>query len=240
MGVRNGGRSMSGTSRSSRLVRGLLVGVLVSLSLLAAAPRTTLAQSGCAVAKFAPAGAAPRWLEDCGRVDPKGDPAAVARRALAARSAALGLRSDGSDLKLLSVSPTASATHVRFAQVHKGVPVYLGQVLVQYGASGDVQLINNHTLPNLNLDVTPAVDGAAAQATALAQVPGSDRLRAPIGRQLVIYGAGKLPTLAWHVTLFTSAPMGDWHVMVSARSGAVLGAWDEIMNDSGTGLAYEP
>jgi Immune inhibitor A-like, MAM domain/Fungalysin metallopeptidase (M36)/Fungalysin/Thermolysin Propeptide Motif len=232
---------MSGTSRSLRVVRGLLIVALVLLCLLATAPRAIQAQSGCAVAKFAAAGGgAPRWLEDCGRVDPKGNPEAVARRVLAARSAALGLRPDSSDLKLLAVSPTAAATHVRFAQLHKGVPVYLGQVLVQYGKSGDVQLINNHTLPNLNLDVTPVVGGAAAQAAALARAPGSDRLRAPIGQQLVIYGAGKAPVLAWHVTLFTRAPMGDWHVMISATSGAVLGTWNEIMHDTGSGLVYDP
>src|SRR5262245_1423913 len=164
---------MSGMRRSSGSVHGLLVAVLVLLSLLAAAPRTTLAQPGCAVAKSAPAGGAPRWLEGCGRVNPKGAPELVARRALAARAAALGLRPDGSDLQLLAVSPTASATHVRFAQVHKGVPVYLGQALMQYSPAGDVQLINNHTLPNLNLDVTPAIGGLAAQAAALARVPGA-------------------------------------------------------------------
>src|SRR5262245_14941821 len=119
---------MSGMSRSMRAVRGLLAAALILLSLLAAAPRVTQAQPGCAVAKGAAMGGAPRWLEDCGRVDTRGNPEAVARRVLAARSSALGLRPDGSDLKLLAVSPTAAATYVRFAQFHKGVPVYLGQV----------------------------------------------------------------------------------------------------------------
>ncbi len=129
---------------------------------------------------------------------------------------------------------------MRFAQVHKGVPVYLGQVLVQYAASGEVQLINNHTLPDLDVDVTPTIGAGAAQALALAQVRGSDKLRAPISQELVIYGEGKQPELAWHFTLPTSAPPADWHVMVSAGSGAVLDIWDAIMYETGSGLVYVP
>jgi hypothetical protein len=223
----------------AHLPRWLLIATLVMLSVLPLAPRAAQAQAGCVVTK-SNAGGTARWLEGCGKVDLKGDPKTIARRALAGRAGTLGLRPDGRDLRLLAVAPTAVATHVRFAQVHKGVPVYLGQVLVQYGPSGDVQLINNHTLPNLDLDVSPVVDGAAAQATALARVPGSDRLRAPIEQELVIYGEGKLPELAWHIVLYTLAPVSDWHVMVSARSGAVLGAWDEIARDTGTGLGYDP
>ncbi len=222
-----------------RVVRCLLVTLLVLLSTLTLEPRATQAQSGCDVTKTGDGGTL-RWLERCGKVKLTGTPEAIAREVLAARATALGLRPDGRDLRLLAVTPTAVATHVRFAQVHKGVPVYLGQVLVQYGSDGAVQLINNHTLPNLDVDVTPVISAADAEAAALTQVSGSDRLRAPIGHELVIYGEGKAPELAWHITLFTSMPAGDWHVMVSAQSGAVLSAWDEIMHDSGSGLGYNP
>ncbi|GIV96854.1 MAG: hypothetical protein KatS3mg057_1511 [Herpetosiphonaceae bacterium] len=181
-----------------------------------------------------------RWLEDCGTVDPRGDPELVARMILAGRAQALGLRPDGRDLDLLATQVADDVVYVRFQQTHKGVPVYLGQVLVQYGRAGDVQLINNHTLPNLNVEVAPAVDGDTALNLALASVPGADNLRAPPQRRLVIYGEHGAPELAWHIVLYTAQPPGDWHVMISARSGKLLGAWDEIWNDDGHGLAYTP
>src|SRR5687768_9588720 len=110
------------------------------------------AKAGCATAKSGLAAGVARWLEDCGRVDPKAEPEAAARGAIAARAAQLGLRADGRDLSLLKVDKTHGVTYVRFQQQHNGVPVFAGQVVVQYDRAGQVELINNHTLPNLALD----------------------------------------------------------------------------------------
>ena len=149
----------------------MLVALLVSLApaQLAGAAR---GPADCAAARFNAAGAA-RWLAGCGKSDLRAGPEALARAAVLAHAGALGMRADGRDLRLLRVDATPAATHVRFDQVYQGVPVFGGQVLVQYGAAGDIQLINNHTLPNLHVDVTPVVDAAAATRTARAGVSGS-------------------------------------------------------------------
>ena len=226
--------------RPTSLVHGLLIVVLALLSVLAAVPLTTQARPGCVATKFADPDEPTRWLESCGRVDPRGDPEQVARQVIAEQIGKLSLSADSSNLSLLAVQKSPTVTHVRFSQLHKGVPVYLGQILVQYDASGVVQLINNHTRPNLNVDVTPKIDADTAQTLALAEVPGSSQLRAPIQQELVIYGEGEQPELAWHLVLYTWKPLGDWHVMIAADDGAVLGAWDEIWYATGSGQVYNP
>lgn len=207
------------------------------------------ASSGAAATPAAPAtcarterdaGGVARWLEYCGTLDAAGDPETVARGVLAAHAAELGLGADGRDLTLLAVQPTGVATHVRFGQLYKGVPVYLGQVLVQYTRDGTVQLINNHTVSGIAVDITPATAGEAADALALAHIGGALRLRQPLERTLVIYGESGAPVLAWHVIAWVRDPLGDLHFMVSAATGELLTTWDEIKQDGGTGLVYHP
>jgi hypothetical protein len=182
----------------------------------------------------------PKWLEGCGSVAPSAPPEEAARAALEPLAASLGLLPDGSDLTLVDSKQAPSATNVRFRQVHKGVPVYLGEVLVKYGQAGEVLLVNNQTLPNLDVDVTPALTADEATGRALAEVNGSDQLRAPTASDLVIYGDGVEPTLAWHVVVRTAEPAGDWHAMVNAADGSIIALWDEIRRDTGSGLVYDP
>ncbi len=216
----------------------LALALLILTAAVAGAPAAAApAQAGCAELHAAAGGPA-RWLAGCGRVGIRGTPEAVARAALAAHAGQLGLRADGGDLRLLGVAPTPAATHVRFDQVYRGVPVFDGQVLVQYSPSGELQLINNHTLPNLQLDVTPNVELGAAVALARARVAnGGGDLRAS---ELVIDPNRGAPALAWHIVLFSATPVGEWHVMVSATSGKLLRFWDAIAFDSGSGAVYDP
>ena len=198
------------------------------------------AGTGCNSVKTDSATGAIRQLTDCGTVDTRRAPESVARGILAGLAPRLGLQRDGRDLALATVRQTDAATHVRFQQVHKGVPVYLGEVLVQYTPQGKAQWILNQTLPNLDMDVTPRIDEGQALAIATAATPDAARLRAPATTELVIYAQGIAPQLAWHVLLPTRAPMADWHVMVSAADGKILAQWDSITRDSGTALTYDP
>jgi hypothetical protein len=223
--------------RWMRLARGPIVVALLALTLVGMPARAAQGQSGCAVARGAVGGPA-HWLAGCGRVARRGSPEAIARAALAAHAGALGLRADGADLQLLAVAPTSAATHVRFQQVYAGVPVVAGQVLVQYDASGEIQLINNHTLPDLQLDVAPSVDFASAAATAIARVaPSGGEVRRG---ELAIDGHSGTPELAWQIVIFAQAPPAEWHVLVSARGGQVLRFWNALTYDSGSGLRYGP
>ena len=243
--------------RFARAPHRSLVAVLVGVVLAALlAPQATLAadssdaaaarqqladKAGCGSAKVAAkAPGIARWLEDCGSVNPEAAPETAARRAIAPRAAQLGLRLDGRDLTFLKADKTNRMTYVRFQQTHNDVPVFAGQVVVQYDRAGRVQLINNHTLPNLAVNTTPAVAAAEALIAATAETIGADRLRLPFERELVIYNADGAPALAWHVVLYTQQPVSDWHVMVSAASGMILATWDAIAHDDGSGQTYDP
>ena len=102
---------------------------------------------------------------------------------------------------MLDVKQAEPATNVRFQQVHKGVPVYLGQVLVKYDQAGEVQLVNNHTLADLDVDVTPQSHrrgrDAAGRWPRFAG-PVADRRR-PHRHAARSTATGVAPMLAWHV-----------------------------------------
>ena len=51
---------------------------------------------------------------------------------------------------------------------------------------------------------------------------------------------GRSLELAWHVVLPVRAPRGDWNVVVSARDGEVLTAYDALMRVDGSALTYAP
>ena len=151
-----------GVARHSRWMSFLIVVALAAPVALARPARTSAAeppptpgQAACARVVRNPHAGLARWLEHCGVVDPRGNPAANARAVVARLALALGLRPDGQDLVVRQAVRTPSGTTIRLDQRYRGVPVYLGQVLIKYDQDGAVNLINNHTLPNLNVNVQP-------------------------------------------------------------------------------------
>ncbi|MFN8484539.1 MAG: immune inhibitor A [Anaerolineae bacterium] len=229
--------------RWTRILLPILVFILALGTAQAQGPTPSGASAGgvgCASVKTDSATGAIRQLTDCGIVDTRRDPETVARSILGGLAPQLGLQRDGRDLALNTVRQTDVATHVRFQQMHKGVPVYLGEVLVQYTPQGKAQWVLNQTIPNLDVDVTPRIEESQALAIATAATPDAARLRAPATAELVIYAEGIAPLLAWHILLPTAAPMADWHVMVAAGDGKILRQWNSIVRDSGSALTYDP
>jgi hypothetical protein len=184
-------------------------------------------------------GGVPRWLRDCGREDLAGGTAPAAREALRRLAPAIGLDRDGGDLRLVSDKRSLTGSHIRFAQVHRGVEVFPAQVVVALSPTGQVRLVNNGSVPHLDVDVTPAVRRVDAIAAARRRVP--DALRAASSATLQIFaGPAGPPRLVWHVVRPTAEPFADWHVLVDARTGHVTDTWDELFRATGTGLAYDP
>ena len=56
---------------------------------------------------------------------------------------------------------------VKFQQVHQGLPVIAGELVVQTDAQNDILSIHGKASPDIQLDVTPAVGAAAAKTKAL-------------------------------------------------------------------------
>ena len=61
-------------------------------------------------------------------------------------------------------------THVRYQQVHRGVPVFAAELNVHLNNVGEVQVINGVVLPDLTIDVHPRIDPTAAERIALETV----------------------------------------------------------------------
>jgi Zn-dependent metalloprotease len=204
-----------------------------------AAPARTVAS--CDVARLDKAAGVARSLGDCGRVDMAAGAEGASRQALGRLSGALGVRRDTSDLGLMSVSRTSAGPRVRFQQFVGGVPVRNGQVAVALDPDGSVIHVGNGAVAATKLDTDPDVGRAAALLTARRRVPsGFDLVSSPTVKLVAEPSARGALELAWLVFLPTRAPRADWNVVVSARSGDVLRAFDSIKQDTGSAQTYAP
>lgn len=184
--------------------------------------------------------ALPTYLLNCGPAPSASDAATAARRLLAANADWLGLRPDLSDLTLLLAKPSLGATHVRFQQTYGGLPVWLAEVAVHISHAGEVQLIQNHYIPHLDLSTQPALTSAQASAIAAANVKLVRGERGAASAQLLILPLDDKQgaRLAWLVLLPALEPLGDWQVFVDAQNGAVLAQFNAMVFDSGA--VYDP
>ena len=136
---------------------------------------------------------------------------------------------------------TAVGPRLRFQQYVGGVPVRNGQVTVALGENGAVQHVASSGSPSTQLDTKARVSRAQALLTARRRVPsGFDTVVAPTTTLVGEPTASGGLQLAWHVVLATRAPRADWNVLVSARSGEVLKADDQITRVDGSALTYSP
>ena len=130
--------------------------------------------------------------------------------------------------------------HVRLDRRYKGLRVIGGDLVVHSHGSGTFLGASQTLQRGLSLGVTPVVTAAVAQSSALGRVAGGAGNGQP---ELVVYARGARAHLAWDTRVYGSRPDGtpiEAHVIVSARSGAVLDSWDDIHDAaaSGTGKGF--
>ena len=147
----------------------------------------------------------------------------MAREALAGVSGQIGLRSAGTaDLEMTNEFTGQAGTVVRFRQTVQGVPVWGPETLVNLDLSKRAQLVLNAYRPDVSLsDVTPTVAAAAARAAAFAHLGASGTLQTD-ETNLVVWPALNGARLAWQVRVAPADPLGDWEVIVDAKTGALL------------------
>ena len=216
--------------------------ILSALALLApaaqaAAPKTV---ASCQAARVDKAAAVARTLSDCGKVDLGRGAEGAARQAVGRLSGALGVRRDTSDLGLMRADKTAAGPRLRFQQFVKGVPVHNGQVAVALDTDGSVIQVGNSASTDRTLDTTARVSRAQALLTASRRVPSGDDTVAAPKTSLVAEPTAHRLELAWLVLLPVRAPRGDWNVVVSARTGEVLQAYDSLTRINGSAVTYSP
>lgn len=177
-----------------------------------------------------------------------GAPEEMARQYLRESLAALGLKqADLSDLAHRATREGAASTTVRFDQTYRGLPVYRAELAVTLDRQARVNFVMNGYKPGVSLaSVDPTVDAAAARARALAHLGVRGGLEFD-RTDLVVYHARGRSRLAQRVRLNPrETPVGDWELLVDARTGEIFRAEDRACyrahapGATGSGQVFEP
>lgn len=177
-----------------------------------------------------------------------GTPEHVARAFLAEHSDHFGIEHNESMLRLDRVQSVAGGYHVRFTQVHDGIPVFRGDVVVSAKDANRVSFVINNFRTQVRL---PTSSPSFAPHAALEIARRALSMDGPaIGREdnatLMAYQAGDgLWHLAYRVTATRETPPGDWEIFVDAVTGKVLAVEDLFVNHAetyvqGSGYVFLP
>ena len=153
-----------------------------------------------------------------------------------------GLKEDLSDVRTEKVDETPIRNHVRLRQIHKGIPIMGAQVLVHSNPEGQVTMVQNDTLQDIQLANEAHISEEAA--TKVVQ----DDLHAALGQGIVLSNARAEKWIAphkgsyyyvWKVTVPTRNPWGLWVYHVNAETAQVIYKGNEIRSvKTGTGRGY--
>ncbi len=165
----------------------------------------------------------------------RGNPVAIARGFLDENRALFNMVSAGNELKLLRIEPDEQLdfSHVRMAQIYKGLNVFGRQLMVHLDAQERIVAVNGQFAPNINVDIKPTVAQADAEQMALDEVRNNQltlaeakratiELRQPRTELMVFADEAGQTTLAWRVKLITTSPLGEWDVFVNARKPRIV------------------
>lgn len=168
-------------------------------------------------------------------------PQAIARAFLDRYGASFGIRDQAAELRVRSSGPPSGAggrSTVRFQQVHRGVPVLGGELIVNLDREGNALSVSGEVLPAPDVPVTPLVTGRRAQRVARGVVaksrdaaPGRLDATEPtlwIHDARLLGGPGlPVPRLVWRMDVTGAGPI-DEMVLVDARLGNIVLHFDQI------------
>lgn len=164
-----------------------------------------------------------------------------ARAFLDQYAAQFGIRDPQSELALMRARPLENgAAAVRFQQMHQGVPVMAGELIVRVDRLGQTLAASGEALPDPDLSVQPGITAATAAQTAgglIAKMYGLEAAQATATEPaLWIYSPALLGApgpqearLAWR-TEVTAAGRPDIRelALVDAQAGAVLVHFNQV------------
>jgi hypothetical protein len=181
------------------------------------------------------------------RVAP-GSPEAMARQYLRESAGLLHLQADLADLRHRSTREARVNRTVRFEQVHRGVPVLGGEVAVTLNDDATVTYVMNGYRPGVNLpSAAPDISAERARAIALEYLGVKDGVSWE-RTDLVVHHRGTSRLVQRVAVVPKSAPLGEWHVLVDARTGEVFQAEDkscyragkDAPTANGTATVFDP
>jgi Zn-dependent metalloprotease len=165
---------------------------------------------------------------------------ATAREFLHKNAALLALDDPDSELELRRYRVDRHGrTHLRFAQRHRGLPVWPGEVVVHLDRAGGVDLADGAWVPTpRSLGTEPALDAASSLALARGAMPDGGLADAEPA-ELIVYAPGERPPrLAWRLDLIGGLT-SHWRVVIDAESGETLLAYNRVATAAATGSGQD-
>jgi Zn-dependent metalloprotease len=172
----------------------------------------------------------------------RGTLAAVARRFLRDSAALLGIQSVRSRLRLARVVESVGAAHVIFQQGLHGRRIHRACVTVHMDRRHRVFLAKNRAVPAefLPKPVCARLSATGARRRALRAVRARGRHARLGGVEQMWYPLRETLQLAYRVRVHVDAPREEWTVYVNARSGAILGKYDNLASAFGSARVFDP
>ena len=123
--------------------------------------------------------------------------------------------------------------HVRLSQVHRGLRVIGGDLIVHFDQLGNPYQVSGDHTPNISLDTTPRLVANEGVPLALRWLADAGKSNAipEAAATLVILARNQPPTLAYELTLRATNPGGGedrWRCWLDANSGQVLLCYNDI------------
>lgn len=148
------------------------------------------------------------------------------------------LRLDDPDREAALVARSGDALgqrHLRFAQVHRGVPVWPAELIVHLDAVGNVAAATGGHVPTpRDLSVEPAVGEAEAAERARGYVGGGPGAEVGVPALVVYAPQDAAPRLAWKVDVNLSLRQ-RWTVLVDAVDGRHLNRYSRVQEEAVAG-----
>jgi hypothetical protein len=169
-----------------------------------------------------------------GSLSPRSTNATLLEKAAAffnERGRIFGLTDAGNELsERRSWSDGLGGSHLVFAQIYKGVPVFGGVLIAHYNAAGELRAVNGEVVPYIDLDPVPTHAREIAAATAVSVVGASNANAYGLQSRsidLFVYRTGMAQGvsgkshLVWQVEVVNGFKVHEF-VFIDAHNGEVV------------------
>ncbi|HEY90566.1 MAG TPA: M4 family metallopeptidase, partial [Dehalococcoidia bacterium] len=173
-------------------------------------------------------------------------PEAVARSFLSEYRNLFAIKAPEEELLLKDTSTDKQGNrHLRFQQMHHGIPVFGNELIVHLKSDNVIQGTNGAIMPGIDVSTTAKLSAGDARKNALADVPDNREIPGKEPILLVLVHEEK-PSLCWHLTvegtdraLDGSEVPAEWAYFVDALTGNITWRYNNLPTHNrttGTGV----
>ena len=170
----------------------------------------------------------------------KGSPTQVAKAALRANSALLGLDPKLRDLRVRQVKQTVAGSHVIFGQKHLGTPIHRAYVTVHMNRKNEVYLVKNRAVPAHLLAASKGIQISASKARGIAVASVKAKGVRVLASEQTWYPVKDRVRFAYKFRVRRETPAHEWIIYVDAATGRILSKYDNLSTATGRAKVFNP